>query len=121
VAAGIKKMMTEKPGVVRRVLDAIRNWIADVRSRLTGAVADRAVAVHLRQLERRIGEMMRGALHGYLSKARRKSYRVRDMRRRGFSGLSRNYMRQRFPHGQKMSPRAKGIRRTRILSRITIT
>ncbi|MDR1217497.1 MAG: hypothetical protein LBJ99_02800, partial [Oscillospiraceae bacterium] len=57
----VSRMMSEKPGVVRRVLDAIRNWIADVRSRLTGTAADRATAAQLQRLEQRIGEMMRGA------------------------------------------------------------
>ncbi|MDR1299607.1 MAG: hypothetical protein LBJ84_05080, partial [Oscillospiraceae bacterium] len=53
------RMLAEKPGVVRRVLDAIKNWIASVKSRLTTAPADRVAAARLTQLERRIGEMMR--------------------------------------------------------------
>ncbi|MDR1298934.1 MAG: hypothetical protein LBJ84_01615, partial [Oscillospiraceae bacterium] len=57
----MSRIMSEKPGVVRRVLDAIRNWIANISSRLTTTAADRATATQLRQLERRIGKMMRGA------------------------------------------------------------
>ncbi|MDR1299403.1 MAG: hypothetical protein LBJ84_04050 [Oscillospiraceae bacterium] len=57
----MNRMLAEKPGVVRRVLDAIRNWIANISSRLTTTAADRAVASQLQQLERRIGKMMRGA------------------------------------------------------------
>ncbi|MDR1330017.1 MAG: hypothetical protein LBK23_10505 [Oscillospiraceae bacterium] len=57
----VNRMLAEQPGALRRVLNAIREWIANVISRLTQSAGDRDVAMRLRVLEVRFAEMMKGA------------------------------------------------------------